>query len=77
VARGDARSLPRWEADLEPRDTWRHQSPSLSSGVPGATGHVAMLELSDTGTRSGAVSTRGEIGALPCRVRSLALCDYT
>jgi hypothetical protein len=33
-------------AGLELRDTWRHRSPSQSGGVPGATGHVAVPELS-------------------------------
>jgi hypothetical protein len=73
VARGDARALPHREVGLEPRDTWRYQSPSLSGGMLGATGHVVMPKLFGTG--SGATRTRGDIGALPYRVRSLALWD--
>jgi hypothetical protein len=36
-ARGDTRALLHREAGLEPRDTWRHQSPSLPGGGPGGT----------------------------------------
>jgi hypothetical protein len=64
-AHGDARALPHWEAGLELWDTWRHRSPSLSGGVPGATGHVAIPEPSGTWSRFGAAGTRGYIGALP------------
>jgi poly(3-hydroxybutyrate) depolymerase len=47
----DDRTLLHQEAGLELWDTWQHQSPSMSSGVLGATGHVVMPEL--PGTRSG------------------------
>jgi hypothetical protein len=63
VARGDARALPHREAGLEPRDTCRHRSPSMSSGVLNAMGHMAMPELSDTGSGSGATGTRDDTGA--------------
>jgi hypothetical protein len=36
---------------------------------------MAMPELSDTRSRSGAVGPRGDTKALPCRVQSLALWD--
>jgi hypothetical protein len=43
-ARGDDRALLHREAGLETQDTWRHRSPSLLGGGPGATGHMATLE---------------------------------
>jgi hypothetical protein len=75
AARGDARALSHREVGLEPRDTWRHRSYSLSGGVPDATGHVAVPELSGTGSGSGAAGTHIDTGALSCRVRNLALWD--
>jgi hypothetical protein len=48
-ARGDARALLHREVGLEPRDMWRHWSPSLSGGMPSAMGHVVTPELSGTG----------------------------
>jgi hypothetical protein len=75
VAHGDVRALPHREVCLEPRDTWQHRSPSLSGGMPGATGHVAMLELSGTRSGSGATGTRGDTEALPYRVQSLVQWD--
>jgi hypothetical protein len=50
-ARGDTRALPHREVGLEPQDTWRHRNPSLLSGGPGGTGHMATLEPSRTGRR--------------------------
>jgi hypothetical protein len=44
-------SLPAQGTGLVPWDMWRHRSRFLSGGMPGATGHVAMTELS--GTESG------------------------
>jgi hypothetical protein len=67
-ARGNARALPHREAGLEPHDTWRHRSPSLAGGGPGATGHMAMPEPSCTGRRVWSRGTRGNTGALPHRV---------
>jgi hypothetical protein len=43
--------------------------------MPGATGHVAMLELSGTRSGSGATGTRGDTEALPYRVQSLVQWD--
>jgi hypothetical protein len=63
VARGDARALPYREAGLEPRDTCRHRSPSMSNGVLSVMGHMAMPKLSDTGSGPGAAGTRGDTGA--------------
>jgi hypothetical protein len=74
-ARDNTRALSHWEAGLELWDTWRHWSPSLSSGVPGATGHMVMPELSDTRSGSGAAETHDGTRALPYRVRSLAPWD--
>jgi hypothetical protein len=65
---GDARALPHREAGVEPQDTWRHQSPSLSGGGPGGKGHVATLEPSHTRRRVWSRGTHGNTGALPCRV---------
>jgi hypothetical protein len=75
VPRGTWRcqSSPALGAGLEPRDTWRYWSSSLSGGVTGVMRHVAMPELSGTRSRSGAAGTHGDTGALPYRVRSLAL----
>jgi hypothetical protein len=52
-ARSDTRVVPYGEVGLEPRDTWRHWSPSLLSSGPGDTGHVAKLEPPAPGGRSG------------------------
>jgi hypothetical protein len=60
---------------MEPWDMWRHQSPSLSGGVFGAIGFMVVPELSGTGSESGATGTHDNIGALSCRVQSLALWD--
>jgi hypothetical protein len=68
VARGDARALPHWETGLEPQDTWRHRSPFLPGGGPGATGHVATPESSRIGRRTWSHKTRRDTRALPCRV---------
>jgi hypothetical protein len=68
-------SPPASGAGLEPRDTWRHRSPSMSGGVPNATGHMAVLELSSTGSGSGAAGTHGDTRAISCRVRSPTLWD--
>jgi hypothetical protein len=68
VARGDVRALPHWETGLEPQDTWRHRSPFLPGGGPGATGHVATPEPSRIGRRTWSHRTRRDTRAPPCRV---------
>jgi hypothetical protein len=64
---GNVRALPYREAGLESQDTWRHRSPSLSGGEPGATGHLATPEPSHTERRVWSRGTHGDTGALPCR----------
>jgi hypothetical protein len=65
---GDVRTLPLQKVGLETRDTWRHQSPSLSGGGPGAMRHMATPEPSHTGRRVWNHGTRGDTGALSGRV---------
>jgi hypothetical protein len=64
--RGDARALLHWEAGLQPQDTWRHQSSSLSGGGPDGTEHMATLEPSHIRRQVWSRGTCDDTGALPC-----------
>jgi hypothetical protein len=72
VARGDASAIPHRER-VWSRGTRGDIGTLLCwGGMPGATGHVAVSELSDSGSGSRAAETRDDTRTLSYRVWSLA-----